>query len=129
MVITTTVAAFLVLWKIITEPATVWDEMSDWVSLRVEARMKRPNVATQRKEVRRNIERITQIVLHSLAVSSLLTCLGIELYHFGQILESPDGDQTTWVFGQIVGITIWFRFIVELAYLQYSEQKHSLVTL
>jgi hypothetical protein len=69
------------------------------------------------------MERITKIVLHSLAVLSLLTCLGIELYYFGQILESPYVDKTTWGFGQIVGITAWFGFIVELAYLQYSEPQ------
>jgi hypothetical protein len=128
MVITTTIAACLVLWKIITESTTMWVKMSEWVAQRVAIRIKRPHVATEvgltrHKRVLRIIERITKVVLHSLVVSSLLTCLGIELFYFEQIFASPYVDKTTWGFGQIVGITAWFGFLVELAYLQYSEPQ------
>jgi hypothetical protein len=63
------------------------------------------------------IELITKIILHSLVVSSLLACLGIELFYFAQILESPFVDFTCWGFGQIVGTTAWFGFLVELVYI------------
>jgi hypothetical protein len=128
MVITTTIAACLVLWKIITESTTMWVKMSEWVAQRVAIRIKRPHVATEvgltrHKRVLRIIEGITKVVLHSLVVSSLLACLCIELFYFEQIFKSPYVDKTTWGFGQIVGITAWFGFLVELAYLQYSEPQ------
>ena len=128
MAITTTITAFLVLWKVITESTTMWVKMSEWVAQRVAIRIKRPHVATEvgltrHKRALRIIERITKVVLHSLVVSSLLTCLGIELFYFEQVFETPYVETTTWGFGQIVGITSWFGFFVELAYLQYSEPQ------
>jgi len=133
MVITTTITACLVLWKVITESTTMWVKISEWVTQRVAFRIKRPQVATEvgltrHKRILRRIERITRVLLHSLVVLSLLACLGIELFYFGQIFESQFVDFNSWGFGQIVGITAWVGFLVELVYLQYSENKRSLVT-
>jgi hypothetical protein len=96
------------------------------VANRVTARRKSSRVLaadelTRYNQVLRLIRRVTRIVLHSLVVSGLLLCLGVEFDWFWVIFSGPFVDFQSWGFGQIVGITIWVGAFLELAYLEYSQ--------
>lgn len=61
---------------------------------------------------------LVQVMLHTLAIIILLACMGMELFFFGKLLFNEKFtvvDVHDWGFGQIVGITVWFAVIIDLA--------------
>ncbi len=68
---------------------------------------------------------LVKAMLHTLAIIILLACSVSELFFFRQLLNVKDTimDVTGWGFGQIVGITIWFVVIIDLARHEIGESQ------
>jgi len=97
----------LVLWKVFTESTQWWSCMT------------KPITARFRPSIVRN----TRFVLHLVMLCAMLVCLAFDFLFFYYLYNSPLID-TTWSFGQIVGLTIWSGTILELAYLEYCKLLH-----
>lgn len=60
---------------------------------------------------------LVKAMLHALAIFVLLACTLTELFFFGLLFFKKYSvmDARNWGFGQIVGITVWFAVVIDLA--------------
>jgi hypothetical protein len=133
-------AGCLVIWKILTESTNWWSVASTAVTKRMAkilaplvGRIKPTNGLPADKVRRFNkINRLLHlsitIFLHFVIIALLLCCMGLEFFLFQELLTSPYVDAKSWGFGQIVGITIWMGVILELVYLEWSQDFPPLKT-
>ena len=120
MIIIDIIAICLVVWKMLTEVTDSWASMAKVIETKT---------ITWRLLTAPRATICIRIFLHSLVAFSLFACFGIEFYYVYHAFTSAFIETKSWGFGQIVGITVWARVFLELAYLEYSQSHLFLIIL